>query len=465
VEEGTGLAGWSKYRRYAAAAVAVVLAGGVVVIMLTTVARSASAGFLHIRLNLSATRDYTSADPALAISPDHNWVAVAWVEGYVQSKTDSRGHVYLRAASESAGGFGSRIAVYTGSGSACAFDRAAVAVTGTTAHIAYTVYDDCDTPDYTRLYYRTCSLTSGTCGSSELITSTATSQYWITWVDLAVDESGNPHVVFARYEYEASELVGKIFYAARNGGAWGNSESVYGTGDNGTPAIAWGGSCAHVAWQSEGETLSRIIYKRRCAGVWGAEINLYSAAVGTPPHRPDVAARSGRVFVVWGARYGTTPETYALIYARSNNNGTSFPSGGWREVVSDYDASRYSDFTEYTPGGAEATYLEHLQPSIDLNDDGWPAVVWHTGGVTGTYYSYAITGTTNSVDWITTTLLMEGSSGAASVGFGEPISETVPLLHFTYMEMTDSAWDVYYDSSQEYDYLGRIYLPLVLKND
>jgi hypothetical protein len=445
--------------------VAVVLAGGVVVIMLTTVARSASAGFLHIRLNLSATSDYTSADPALAISPDYDRVAIVWVEGYIQSKTDSRGHVYLRAASESAGGLGNRIAVYTGDESACAFDRAAVAVTGTTAHIAYTVYNPCSTPQYTRLYYQTCSLTSGTCGSSELITSTAASQYPITWVDLAVDENGNPHVVFARYE--GAPRVGKIFYAARTGGAWGNSESVYSTGDNNTPAIAWGGSCAHITWQNKGATLGYIYYRRRCGGVWSAPTptSLFSSNADTPPYKPDVAAQADRVFVVWSFRYRTDPETYALLYIRSNDNGASFPVGGWREVVTDYDASRYSDFTEYEPAGAEATYLEHLQPSIDLNDDGWPAVVWHTGGVTGTYYSYAISVTTNTVGWNGATLLMESSSGAASVGFGEPISETVPLLHFAYMEMTDSAWDVYYDSSQVYDYLGHIYLPLVLKND
>jgi hypothetical protein len=455
-----------RQKRYGAIVLAAAIAVGLAGVLVGVI--QAAPTFLHLRRNLSNTA-YTSVYPDLAVSPDHNWLAAAWVEGYT-AESGSRGHVYLRIASESAG-WGDPITVYSGGESACAYDRAAVAITGTKAHIAYVVYDDtCANPKHTQVRYITCTLTTGQCGASQLITTTSTTPspgYWTTWVDLAVDESGNPHVVFARYE--GSPLVGKIFYTDYNGATWRASEAVYTTGDNHTPSIAWSENCAHVVW--EDRTGSSIRYRRRCGGTWyptSSPMNLFSSIPSNPPHKPHVAAApGGRVFVVWDYLYQEatpySPATYFLLYKRSNASGTVFSST--KEVGTDYESSSF--FTPYEAGAPGSDdYLRYLQPSVALNEDGWPAVVWHTGGVTGTYYTYAISGTDSSVKWVPGPLtLVEGQAGAAAVGFGEPISETMPLLHFVYMNAGGTFWDVYYDSNEEHTDIPTVYLPLVMKSE
>jgi hypothetical protein len=114
---------------------------------------------------------------------------------------------------------------------------------------------------------------------------------------------------------------------------------------------------------------------------------------------------------------------------------------------------------------ADVAYLKYLRPSVAVSEEGWPAVVWHTGGVTGTYYTYAISGTDTTVDWVAEkTLLFAGEAGAPVVEFGDLITGTIPLLHVAYMDATGSSWEVYYDSN-EADVLDipTVYLPLVMR--
>jgi hypothetical protein len=445
----------------AAAAAAIGLAGILVGVL------HAAPSFLHIRQNLSNTA-YTSAYPDMAVSADHNYVAVVWVDGY-SGISGSKGHVYLRVASES-GGMGDRIKVYNGDAGACAYDRAAVAIAGTTAHIAHVVWEPCRTRDDTLILYTTCSLTSGTCSLPQVVLSP--SAQTISWVDIAVDESGNPHLVYA--QYEGSSLTGKIFYIGHNGSSWGSALQVHGSGNNHTPAIAWGGGCAHITWEEE--TGSDILYRRRCAGVWYPLNNPSMISYGSPtpdhPHQPDIATTSdGRVFIVWDclAQSSPPPPTRYLVYKRSNNNGDDFYPPIWPlEVGTDNDRSLPKPYTEEHVVGAESdvAYLKYLQPFVALNQDGWPAVVWHVGDdERGVYYTYAISGTDSSVDWVMTkTQLFAGEAGAPVVEFGDLITGTIPLLHVAYMDATGSSWEIYYDSN-EADVLDipTVYLPLVMR--
>jgi hypothetical protein len=473
VEEFVKPRGENDYKKYAAIVAAVVAAIGLAGV-LAGVLHAAPSSFLHIRQKLSYT-DYTSAYPELAVSPDRNYLAVTWVEGY-EEKSGSKGHVYLRIASES-GGWGAPIEVYHGDADACAYDRAAVAITGTTAHIAYVVFADCTNGQNTRVYYTTCSLTDGTCGSKELVLSTTTEK--ILWVDIAVDESGNPHLVFARYKKEGpyEDFHGKVFYEGHTGSGWGTEETVYDDADtnNHTPAIAWSDGCAHIAWEEE--MGGKILYRRRCAGVWypNPTVDPYLIHYSTPtypPHSPDVAtAPGGRLFVVWDclAQEATahTPATRYLLYKRSNDGGDTFyPVAYPLEVGTDHTGGIPDPYTEHVVGAAEDSgyYLRYLQPSVALNEDGWPAVVWHTGGVTGTYYTYATSGTDTSVDWMTPTLLFGGQAGTPVVGLGGWVTSTVPLLHVAYMYAPGDSWNVYYDSNEaDVIDIPTVYLPLVTK--
>jgi len=183
-----------------AVVLATALAAVGLAMVLAAVTRAApQEGFFHARRNLSLTGDRFSAYPDLAVSPDGDRVAAVWVEGY-DEWAGYWGDVYLRGASESGGDWRDKILIYDGEEGACAKYKTAVAVDGTTAHVAYVVYDDsCQTPDAIRVFYRTCSLVNSWCQPSEQITYTSWLSYYITWVDLAVDKSGNPHIVWARY--------------------------------------------------------------------------------------------------------------------------------------------------------------------------------------------------------------------------------------------------------------------------
>jgi hypothetical protein len=447
------------HKKYILIAAAVVAATGLAGVLVGILQAAPSSSFAHLRWRLSQA-DYVAAYPEMAVSPDRNYLAVVWVEGHSQN-SGSKGHVYLRTASE-ASGWRDSIEVYGGSADHCAYDRAAVAVTGTTAHIAYVVWDDCNTKDKTEIHYITCPLTGGACGSEETVPLPTNEN--IFWVDIAVDEDGNPHLAYAKYE--GSPLVGKIFYIGHNGTSW-ESKEVHGDGNNHTPAIAWSDGCAHIAWEEE--TGGTIFYRRRCAGAWDDPKSIHSTP-GYPPHRPDVAATpDGRVFIVWDylAQPETqyTPATHYLVYKRSNDGGATFMFDS-REVGTDNNGTVFNpyeiDHVVGAPG--DVAYLKHLQPSVALNQDGWPAVVWHTGGVTGTHYTYAISGTDTSVDWVTPTLLFAGEAGAPVVGFGDLLTGTIPLLHVAYMGATGDSWEVFYDSNEaDVMDLPVIYLPLVMR--
>jgi hypothetical protein len=457
------------HRKYIAIAAAVVAAISMASVVVGVLWAAPSSSFLHIRSVLSRT-DYTAAYPDLAVSSDLNYLAVVWVEGYAET-SGSKGHAYLRTASES-GGWRAPIEVYHGSADACAYDRAAVAISGTTAHVAYVVWDDCNTKDTTKIYHTTCSLTNNTCGASQLVTPPSTEK--IFWVDIAVDESGNPHLVYARYREIAGNLYGKILYRGYNGTSW-ESKEVHTDGNSHTPAIAWSGGCAHFVWEEE--TGGHIFYRRLCAGTWYPASNPLvihtSNPVTNPPYRPDIAtAPGGRVFIVWDylAQPATqwTPATHYLVYKRSNDGGNTFyPVAYPLDVGTDNTGGTLDPYTEHVVGAeGDVAYLKYLRPSVALNQDGWPAVVWHTGDVMGTHYTYAISGTSTSVDWVTPTLLVAGEAGAPVVGFGDLITGTIPLLHVAYMGAAGNSWNVYYDSN-EADVLDlpTVYLPLVMRGN
>jgi hypothetical protein len=429
---------------------------------LATVVVAAPLGFPHVRSNLSRTAPRVSARPDLAVSPDGDRVVVAWTEEY-RDGSGSKGHVYLRAASEGGGYWGSKITVFPGSDSACAY-KAAVAVTGATAHVAYVVFNDsCGVPTQMQVRYKTCDLSGGTCDSEEqTVASVDTSFHRITWADLTLDTEGNPHVVWVRYDKDGK--YGDIRYRARDGDSWGDREDVETSGNNGVPAIDWADGYAHVVWEEETE--HRIWYRRRGTSGWDPSVSLCTKQTAFPPGNPDVAAGMSRVFVVWNwCSDGQDCEKYVMVYRRSNNRGSSWKSDAINdtfEVGTDLGISSWSSLEQYNSVGGDGGrdyFLQYLQPSIALNSDGWPAVVWHAdrSGGAGTdytiYYSHATSGSSTSVDWIIRTALDWGQPavlGSAVVGVGEP-EPGEQHLHIAYMQRPSTdVWEVYYDSNEPY---------------
>jgi hypothetical protein len=483
------LAKWGRCGRGAAVVLVAGVAAAALAAVLAVVAAARPLGFLHNRFNLSQTTT-VAAYPDLAVSPDSDWVVAVWMEEHYQSGAGSYNHVYLRAASETGGGWGNEVAVFSGTVSTSAYD-VAVAVTGTTpyaAHVAYVVFAfDQGHLTQTGVHHKSCNLNSSQveCDATEdVVVSVGASDGRIFWVDLALDASGNPHVVWAQYD---ADWNGDVKYRAHDGHGWGSTESVALAGNNHTPAIAWADGYAHVVWDEQ--TQHQIWYRRRAA--WGWEpvvVPLCAPQAVRPPGNPDVAAGKGRVFVVWdscsdpGRRSHGYCAQYNLVYRRLDGSGSRWPAeaSDAREVGTDraYGAGGLVDYDSagwYIYGSdVRDEYLQYLRPSIALNDDGGPAVVWHAdrsaegdGEDYAIYYTYAITGGDSGVNWIPPAVLSRGQPtvlGSAVIGVGEPEPGGERYLHLAYMRRQSTGiWDAYYDSD-EWEFYEQTYLPLVLKS-
>jgi len=477
---------WRRARRGAAIVLAAGLAAVVLAVALGAMVLAAPAGFLHIRTNISRTPTFDSAGPDLAVSPDGERVAVVWTEEY-RSGMGYKGHVYLRAASEMGGGWGSPIPVFVGSDAACACD-AAMAITGTVAHVAYVVFTDtCLYPTQMLVRHRTCSLTTGQCSSPAdgyLVASVDTSQNRITWVDLALDAAGNPHVVWPRYD--AGGYRGRIYYRrAFTDAHWSTVERIGPDKDSDMPAIAWADGYVHVVWQVQQGNSHSIMYRRGSESGWEEDPLEMWPMQEVLLGNPDVAAGAGRIFVVWDwctERDSSTGacKRYQLVYRRSNEKGSELSWGlaskttyevGTDRLWSTPGLAQYGSTGDKIKGG---DYLVDLQPSVGLNRDGWPAVAWHAdhGNAGGdmnyaVYYSVAITGAAGTVDWITTTTVLSQSqpvmAGSAAVGIGQPEPGGEQHLHVAYMrQLSVNNWDVYYDSN-EGDRYKYVYLPVIMR--
>jgi len=468
------LVGFRGHKRGAAIGLAIALAAMALVTILAAVALAAPRlGFLHIRSNLSRTATIVSVYPNLAVSPDGEWVVVVWTERF-DEQGDELGHVYLRAASESGGGWGSKITIFSGDSSARASDaNATVAVTGTTAHVLYVVskLNYLGVVAEREVRYRTCSLTSGQCDGEQIVFVETDATYAIPRVDITLDEDGHAHAVWARHKSEPT--LGEIYYDTPIAGVWnsGNRQRVDEAEISKEPAIAWDGGYAYVVW--EDETNHRIRYRKREDALGWSTVITSLVPSSYSPSNPDVAVREGQVFIVWDMRPGTGSsedcEEYYLAYWRS----------GWatdecREVGTNYPPELFEGVYRSTE---DVTFLEgdeyflDLRPSIALNADGGPAVVWHAdhGGDCDeytVYYTYAITGGDDSgVNWVitTSTALNYDQLGSAVIGIGEPAGDEQQHLHVAYMKkLSLRAWDVYYDSNEWDDYY-HVYLPLVMR--
>lgn len=460
---------------------AILLAAGLAAVAaIVVLARPLS--FIHLRHNLSQTAYRVSARPDLTTSSNGDWVAAVWTEGYAEDK-GFRGHVYLHVASETDSGWGNKYLIFEGSSSAYAYD-AAMAITGTTAHVAYVVFQfDGITLDQVQVRYKTCSLTNGQCSGEETMYTETDKAYLITQVDITLGDGGDPHVAWARY-VRADESKGDIYHQVREGGGWSEKwwvDAVPNRRDS-APAIAWDSGYTHVVWEADGNS---IRYRRRQdTGTWDS-VDTMSPGSLFPPGNPDVAAGSGRVFVVWDWCFyyiNGKCEEYYLVYSHSDVTGTlnldDYYEVGTNKTGSDLEMLYYSTpDVDSLPDKDE--YLLDLQPAIALNDAGWPSVVWHAdrsgGDLTdyAIYYSYALTGTVTvtdtSVNWvITPTVLSLGTGtmlGSATIDMGKSESDGEYHLHVAYMEKKSAtAWDVYYNSN-EWERYPHVFLPVLMKNN
>jgi hypothetical protein len=488
MEDATRLAKRGQRRRWGAIGLATMLALAATATVLVAVAQQSSSGwFLRIRKNLSAAEELWSVYPDITTDADGDPITVVWIEEYDEWPTSGYlGHVYLRAATAASGGWGNKVTVFAGSNAACAYYKPAVAVTGTVAHIAYVVNKPCGSgKQYTELHYNTCQVTGETwmCGTTEVVTATRIVSALITTVDVAVNDAGDPRIVWTQY-YElppdSNQWYGTIYYQAKENGVWGDTETVWDSGNSGNPAIAWANGYDHVVCEYQDDpggvgVMERILYRRRGSGGWASPRVLFDYHIDItlpgyyPPGNPDVAARGGHVYAVWDVSYDDalsgSPETYVIVYRYSDDDGGNFYPL-W-QVHPDNNPG-HGNLAYYDP--VESDQLGRLQPSIALGEDYLPGVVWHgasaeTGDLPSIYFSLVLSDTGK---WLTPTVLISDWNdlgvGAAEIWMAKEDDGT-PFGHVAYMRKWDDYnWDVFYESGSEVipEY-PTIYLPLITK--
>ena len=395
------------------------------------------------RKNLSGTSGVDSHDVDMALSPDRDWVVAAWLEG------DTGSDILVRALEVSSGQWDEAFMAFSGTSSEYAYDVAVQVTDQGIVHLAYVLFDYTSGDLSTSVVYKTCDLDTQQCpGQTQLAKPLGQK---ITWVDLALDATGDPHVVWARSE--ATGGSGDIKYRAYSGGSWGPTDEVSGSGDNVAPAIACAGEMAHIVW-----------LEQTGWGIWysdgddEAPTQVDASAPNTVLGSPDVAASGNRLFVTWDQCVTSSCEQYYVVYNRSNNAGGAW--GTIREVGTDAEMGDFKEtYNSLADPEGRSPYLLDLQPSIALDEERWPAVAWHAdSGSAGTdyriYYTWSSGGSSDEVNWVAIPPMVsqhtfvEPGAGSVTLGVGE--REGGEYLHSLYVEppSVDDDWDVYYEGFQ-----------------
>jgi hypothetical protein len=436
-----------------------------------------AAGYFGHKTNMSRTSDRRSAYPDIAANG--TYVAVVWSEGYASGSPayiKHYGPVYLRYTTDISKSFWSKIAVHnSNTASNNSRDPRIALVPGSpVAHIVWANHDESHGGihvQFNRLLYKTCNLNNGSCAATpEVVANTTSDSVIFSSPDVAVDgSSGKAHVVWVRSEGGTNS----VYYRRLDGSS---PELVAPNASQ--PVIAVSNGYVHVAWLSG----DQISYNRKRVGddTWGTPITFSRLRSGNPA----IDAINNIVYLVWDYRQEGTTDNYAIVYAFSTNNGSSWNEGG----VS-YDLpSRDTDPPEYraspsdgnsSPGGG---YSTGLQPDVTLAISGpniLAHVVWHqyrkiTSGEDPTveYFDIWYSSGNHSMGWTDPEINLTGDSHQHQRWTLEPVIAigSDSHVHVAYMQTsqdagTDETWlsDVYYDGYIEATNKF-MYLPTIFKN-
>jgi hypothetical protein len=455
-------------------------------VVLVLAAPNQSIPLTPTNLSMAATLKSLIADAS--VGPDGDRVAVVWVEEIVPD--EARGSVWLRWASESeAGGWSSKVPVFSGSLQECAVE-AAVAVTGTTAHVVYSAWSPCaDDTTQTVISYTTCLLTAeGGCGAAQTIVSAFSLPPIpprLSSVDLTLDGAAVPHIVYVQLD----DSVATVYH--RGGIAQSNEPVPASSGNSLDPAIAWSDGEVHVVWE-DGEDFE-IMYNRRTETGWNPSATSLSREGGDSdyhPRNPDIAARGGYAVVTWDWQWplpGVSQDPFIVAYTRFLSDTQEWTpvfevgtQGG--AVVPVADEGLYYAYTPaytYTSsrGVQDPLSLDYLRPSATLNKLGMPAVAWHAEGADyDIRYSRALSMVEtlswgSAFHWSEPAVLNRepgGDTGAPVMAQAPVVS---PTLHVAYLRRDGGDWETYYEGREAGFELGgpdkgdqAVFLPLLMRN-
>ncbi len=217
---------------------------------------------------------------------------------------------------------------------------------------------------------------------------------------IALDASGNPHVVWRAYD---SSMYDRIWYSENTGSGWSAPLNISPGIDrnNEMPQIALdAGGNPHVVWYGDdGLVGGRIYYSANTGSGWSAPLNI-SAGL-TDNFAPRIALDAGgNPQVVWRGKEGgvvgwiyysantgsgwSAPLNISPGMTGNNNPQIALDAGGnphvaWIGISGSYTRIHYSEKTGSgwsAPLDISPTTIENGAPRIVLDAGGNPHVVW-----------------------------------------------------------------------------------------
>ena len=432
------------------------------------------------RFRLSTIFSNVAANPDIAAGG--NYIATTWSEGYNRDPgTKDWGRVYLKSA-DVIGGWEARIQVFNATSNVWGKDPSLAVHPSNPAevHVVWAQADDCggsgSNCSWSLVKHVTCTLTDAdTCGTPETVAST---QSYASTPSVAVDASGNVHVVWRTGV--VAEGPGQIKYGAKMaGGSWGGPVQIaYGQ----HPDMVYLGGRLHLVL--DGGTY--IEYEQdgspgNSSWTGAAGVKWYAPSLQyQDPSFPAIGAGdSNALYVVWAIQGDGAPgpltDQYALAFDFSDDNGATWQDAG-------LDGLGIPDKAGFTPlySAGGVSYLDSLKPDVAVTGSGDAAyahVVWHSQefGSEDRYevrYTYlpgfAATG------WLSPTANVSNDSmvdsGSPAIAIGLSLSQTQMVTHVVFMEDARAAapdiWYIGNNNKRDYDAdtrEGWIFFPLIMK--
>jgi len=173
---------------------------------------------------------------------------------------------------------------------------------------------------------------------------------------IAVDASGNPHVVWT----DNNQGQFEIFYSRWNGTGWSKAVNISNNvGDSHIPTIAVNASGhPHVVWNDNTHGNYEIFYSRWDGISWSNPVNISNTA-GISSLPAMALDASGKVYVVW---MDSTPGDFDIFYSRWDGTSWSSPVN-----ISNTDGrSRFPKIARNASGNLHVVWDDETSGNYDI---------------------------------------------------------------------------------------------------
>lgn len=438
------------------------------------------AAWVHLPARLSDEASVCDIEQRADLSADGHWLATVWIQGRKMGDgCVSRGPAVLRWATTEASqtGWSERLSLpLPGDYSTGCFVHADVALSGSQAYIAATVWAPCDNLNAdSAIAYYTCDLQSGVCNPATIVTSElGSNNLRFSEAQIALDSLARPHIVYGRGTHALAE--GKLYYTRNLGAGWITPRLVSPPNENAyRPALAASNGRIHIVWERHRDyedpqhrmrQIGDVRYRyTEEAGDFGTVVGYsYPTNLVEPSYPiPAIAALGERVVLTWNVCAdvdGNPPcNKFYQVYTRSNANGNGFLSQPL-EVGTEIEL-RFISLSSHFYWGSDGDdnpageYAAHLNSAIALDPQGFPYLAWQIQEGSGYVITttHAISETFTNFTWATGA---QSQSGDGSDNRVYPALElttegSTQALHLLYMKTwRQGVWgrsQIFYDAS------------------